>query len=76
MNKQHYEFWVLANVFEENCYFHYREGEGKEIICWGDVMTAEHYASEDEAREEMVSLLHVYGIEVEPRRVTIDITIE
>ena len=76
MKTQQNIFWVLQNCADEKCYVHYRPGEDNPIDCWGDVITAEHYASEDEAREEMVSLLHTYGIEAEPHRVTVDITIE
>lgn len=77
--KQQDIFWVLQNCADEKCYVHYGQdinGENNPIDCWGDVMTAEHYDSEDEAREDMLSLLHVYGIEAEPHRVTVDITIE
>ena len=73
--KQQAIFWVLQNCADEKCYVHYRPGEDNPVDCWGDVMTAERYDSEDEAREDMVSLLHAYGVETEPHRVTIDITI-
>ena len=69
-------FYVLE-VPDPNCtrYIHYRSG-GHIDDCWGDVMTAERFDTEDEAREEMVSLIHVHGIETEPRRVTVTVEID